>query len=1028
YRTSGSGDAVNPSGNWTETVYDGLGRVKTVTCRPDNSVLTTAYTGNQVTVTDQAGKTQRSVTDALGRLVQVIEDPNGLAYSTTYTYDVTGNLRKVTQGAQSRFFMYDSLSRLVRVKIPEQGDFAPDADFPTLVDPVTSNSQWSSGYKYDGNRNLVARKDARNVRTDYVYDPVNRNTTVRYQNDPAGTPGIDYHYDNGTNGRGRLWYDVTIGGTALTFGYDVAGRVTVQSQNFWNGGAWGSAFSVQRTYDLSGNVRTQTYPSGRTVNYSYDDAGRLSGFSGNLGGAQRNYSTALSYDPQGSIRQEQFGTDTPVYNKRFYNVRGQLSEIRVSTYSINTPGQETNWNRGALINHYSHQTWAGSGTDNNSLLRKQDVYIPNDDAISGYSLTTFFYNYDALSRLDNLTEAREGQNSFYQDYDYDSFGNRTINAANSWGGVPEPQFSVNAANNRLGVPAGSPAQMTYDAAGNLTVDTYTGQGTRTFDAENRMTAAQDTAGQTSTYAFDAEGRRVKRTTGGQQVWQVYGVANELLAEYAAGAAPAAPQKEYGYRSGELLITAESSAGGGESVWVDDSLPAGATPAPDTDGWNWVGSNPPPYSGSLSHQSSVVAGLHQHFFYNASQTLPVGAGEVLYTYVYLDPANPPSEVMLQWNDGSWEHRAFWGADQIGWGTAGTNSRRYMGALPAAGQWVRLEVPASQVGLEGATLNGMAFTLYGGRATWDKAGKAGGAPTSGLVAHWKLDEGTGATAGDSSGGGHTATLVGAGWGAGRVGPSAAALDGVDDYAQVGSANTLKMTGQMTASAWLYPTGAGSLATYGGIIVNREGEYELARFTDGTIQWAFANTNPGWNWVNTGAVAPLNQWTHVAVTYDQGVVKTYVNGVLAHTYAGAGAIGDVDASLNDFRVGGRQAISQNFAGRLDEVRVYNRALSASEVGAAAGAGGAASVQWLVSDQLGTPRMVLDATGSLAGVKRHDYLPFGEELFAGVGGRTPQQGYSAADGLRQKLTGYERDNETGLDYAQARYYASSQGRFTSP
>jgi RHS repeat-associated protein len=67
------------------------------------------------------------------------------------------------------------------------------------------------------------------------------------------------------------------------------------------------------------------------------------------------------------------------------------------------------------------------------------------------------------------------------------------------------------------------------------------------------------------------------------------------------------------------------------------------------------------------------------------------------------------------------------------------------------------------------------------------------------------------------------------------------------------------------------------------------------------------------------------------------------------------------------------------------------------------------------------------LAGVKRHDYLPFGEELFAGTGGRTPTMGYSAADGERQKFTEKERDNETGLDYFGARYYGNTQGRFIS-
>lgn len=65
---------------------------------------------------------------------------------------------------------------------------------------------------------------------------------------------------------------------------------------------------------------------------------------------------------------------------------------------------------------------------------------------------------------------------------------------------------------------------------------------------------------------------------------------------------------------------------------------------------------------------------------------------------------------------------------------------------------------------------------------------------------------------------------------------------------------------------------------------------------------------------------------------------------------------------------------------------------------------------------------------ISHHDYQPFGEELFAGMGSRTTAQGYSSPnDSLRQRFTGKERDNETGLDYFGARYYASTQGRFTS-
>lgn len=85
----------------------------------------------------------------------------------------------------------------------------------------------------------------------------------------------------------------------------------------------------------------------------------------------------------------------------------------------------------------------------------------------------------------------------------------------------------------------------------------------------------------------------------------------------------------------------------------------------------------------------------------------------------------------------------------------------------------------------------------------------------------------------------------------------------------------------------------------------------------------------------------------------------------------------------------------------------------------------QYLTADHLGSPRVVTKANGDIAA--RHDYGPFGEEVGAGIGGRTTGQGYSQVDNVRQKFTGQERDNETGLDYFRARYYSNSQGRFTS-
>ncbi len=104
-----------------------------------------------------------------------------------------------------------------------------------------------------------------------------------------------------------------------------------------------------------------------------------------------------------------------------------------------------------------------------------------------------------------------------------------------------------------------------------------------------------------------------------------------------------------------------------------------------------------------------------------------------------------------------------------------------------------------------------------------------------------------------------------------------------------------------------------------------------------------------------------------------------------------------------------------------------SATVTNATIAAQSTTDIRWVVADHLGTARMTVDRTGSLTGVSRHDYLPFGEEIGVGVGGRTTNQGYSQPDGVRQKFTGQEHDNETGLDYFGARYYSSLAGRFTS-
>jgi hypothetical protein len=156
-------------------------------------------------------------------------------------------------------------------------------------------------------------------------------------------------------------------------------------------------------------------------------------------------------------------------------------------------------------------------------------------------------------------------------------------------------------------------------------------------------------------------------------------------------------------------------------WINGAVPAGATPVTGGgDAWTWVTNNPAPRTASAAHQSNLTSGIHFHAFVDATGTMEVNTGDILFAWVYLDPANPPSEVMLTWSDGSDEHRAYWGTNHIAWGIDGTASQLPMGALPPTGRWVRLEVPTSAVNLEGSTVKGMGFVLYDGRATFDTAG--------------------------------------------------------------------------------------------------------------------------------------------------------------------------------------------------------------------------------------------------------------------------------------------------------------------
>jgi hypothetical protein len=193
---------------------------------------------------------------------------------------------------------------------------------------------------------------------------------------------------------------------------------------------------------------------------------------------------------------------------------------------------------------------------------------------------------------------------------------------------------------------------------------------------------------------------------------------------------------------ESQATVEFS-GPTEYVWIDDATPPGAKQEGNSP-WEFVGkAHIAPYSGERV-STRTAKGISQHFFTDANPPLRVGEGDKFFTYVYLDPNNPPKTIMLQWNDGTWEHRAFWGEDLIPFGSGPESpNHRQLGPLPKAGEWVRLEIDADKVGLPaGAAINGWAFTQYDGRIYWDKAGIVTRTPQAGTgfdsLAKWDAFE--------------------------------------------------------------------------------------------------------------------------------------------------------------------------------------------------------------------------------------------------------------------------------------------------
>ncbi|MDE0826563.1 MAG: PSD1 and planctomycete cytochrome C domain-containing protein [Akkermansiaceae bacterium] len=130
-----------------------------------------------------------------------------------------------------------------------------------------------------------------------------------------------------------------------------------------------------------------------------------------------------------------------------------------------------------------------------------------------------------------------------------------------------------------------------------------------------------------------------------------------------------------------------------------------------------------HSGKLARRQKSGE-LIQHIVDATSKPADIAAGDQLFAWVWLDPKDPPKQVMLQFNvDGQWGHRAWWGEDLIPYGKGSKKGDHYrVGNLPELGKWVRLEVDADRLALPvGKKMGSFAYTQFGGTVLWDSAGR-------------------------------------------------------------------------------------------------------------------------------------------------------------------------------------------------------------------------------------------------------------------------------------------------------------------
>ena len=590
-----SSTVKDPGGNsandaTTTYGYDNVGQVTSITT-PDGTVLNYEYDGAQRLVAisnslgermeytlDAAGnrtqdviksdtgtitKTLTQTYDELSRLLQVI-GANG--QTTTYSYDVNGNVIALVDGnTNTTNQSYDALDRLVTENAPLNSNATYSYDARGNVTSVTDPKGLITSYSYDGFDNLtqqvspdtgttdytydeannrLTQTDANGVAATYTYDALNRLTSISYPNTALN---ITYGYDAGTYGKGRLTSMTDASGITV-LDYDHRGNIIGQATDVAQ-----ATYNLQYNYDLANQLQSMTYPSGRTVDYSYDSAGRVSGATTTLDTTTEPLATNLGYQPFGPLNQLDYGNNIQLTHS--YDLDYRLTDITHGTLKDSQYSYDNNSNITAIADNISSA---------NSQSFTYDALNRLTNANGAYG--NLSYTYDANGNRLTYTDSTGVDNYTYDanshrllstndwDYQYDNNGNRTAKLTNDG--------------------SGDGLLYTYDDHNRL-IDVIERVTTTTGKGKKQTTTQTDTV--LATYTYNAYGQRVTKTTdpdGSPQITHyVYSLSGQLLAEMDDAGTPL---REYLYLNGQPIAVAENTV-------TQNPPPAGQEVILDNDG-------------------------------------------------------------------------------------------------------------------------------------------------------------------------------------------------------------------------------------------------------------------------------------------------------------------------------------------------------------------------------------------------------------------------------------------------------------